>query len=85
MDVGGGVGTMSMILARSHNHLQIVVQDRQNVTDDAIKVRARVVVFQLNPCSTVLCRSGIGNYQSPLSAESKLKVRYIPSHIAFLL
>lgn len=86
VDVGGGVGTMSMILARNRSHLQIVVQDRQIVTDDAIKVRARVVVFQLNSYSTLLCRSGIRNCQNPFpQVESNLKVRYIPSHIAFLL
>ncbi|KAF8954812.1 O-methyltransferase [Flammula alnicola] len=33
VDVGGGLGAPSMILARAHPELQIVIQDRQNVVD----------------------------------------------------
>ncbi|KAF8719122.1 hypothetical protein AX14_011412 [Amanita brunnescens Koide BX004] len=38
VDVGGGVGAMSMVLARNYSHFQIVIQDRPQVRDDAIKI-----------------------------------------------
>ncbi|KAK2463352.1 hypothetical protein APHAL10511_004663 [Amanita phalloides] len=37
VDVGGGIGTTSMILARNFEHLQIVIQDRPPVLKDAVE------------------------------------------------
>lgn len=38
MDVGGGVGTQTMILARAHPHLKYVVQDRAETLAQAKQV-----------------------------------------------
>ena len=39
VDVGGGVGSQSLTLARHHPNLRIVVQDREAVIGDANEVR----------------------------------------------
>ena len=39
VDVGGGVGTVSMIIAKAHEHLKIIVQDRPAVADNGKRVR----------------------------------------------
>ena len=41
VDVGGGVGSQSLILAKHHPQLRFVVQDREAVLRDAIEVSAR--------------------------------------------
>ena len=38
VDVGGGIGTESLTLAQFREHLVLVVQDREPVIQDAIKV-----------------------------------------------
>jgi hypothetical protein len=39
VDVAGGVGSQSMILAKAFTHLKLVVQDRQAIiVEDALKV-----------------------------------------------
>jgi len=38
VDVGGGVGTSSLILAEKFDHLHVVVQDRPQVVEEGIKV-----------------------------------------------
>jgi len=35
VDVGGGVGSSSLLLAREHSHLNIIVQDTEKVINDA--------------------------------------------------
>ena len=39
MDVGGGVGSVSMTIAENVPHLRFVVQDRKAVVSDAVGVR----------------------------------------------
>ncbi|KAJ7615369.1 S-adenosyl-L-methionine-dependent methyltransferase [Roridomyces roridus] len=55
VDVGGGVGSAMLPLAKEHPHLQIVVQDHKNVVQDALSmwnaelpeaVQSKRVVFQ---------------------------------------
>jgi tRNA1(Val) A37 N6-methylase TrmN6 len=38
IDVGGGVGTISMALAREHEHLKFIIQDLPAVVEDGIQV-----------------------------------------------
>ena len=38
VDVGGGIGAQSMTLAQNHAHLRFVVQDREEVLQDALTV-----------------------------------------------
>ena len=38
VDVGGGVGSSSLVIARANPDLKVVVQDRSTVLDDAVKV-----------------------------------------------
>ena len=44
VDVGGGVGSVSMALARECPDLRIVVQDRPGVVEDGIQA-SRVILF----------------------------------------
>jgi len=37
VDVGGGIGTLSVALAKKHPHLKLVVQDRGPVVEDGIE------------------------------------------------
>ncbi|KAH9993365.1 O-methyltransferase [Russula vinacea] len=37
VDVGGGVGSQSLVLAQHHPHLRFVVQDRESVVGDAVE------------------------------------------------
>lgn len=39
VDVGGGIGTVSKLLADSQKHLHIIVQDRAAVVADGLAVR----------------------------------------------
>jgi hypothetical protein len=39
VDVGGGIGSQSMVLAKNHSHLRFIVQDREQVLKDAVSVR----------------------------------------------
>ena len=39
VDVGGGVGSVSRILARKFENLNLVVQDRQEVCEEGVRVR----------------------------------------------
>jgi hypothetical protein len=45
VDVGGGVGTVTLLLAKSFPHLRYVVQDRPAVVPDGIKVSLVVFLF----------------------------------------
>jgi hypothetical protein len=42
VDVGGGVGAQSLMLANHHPQLRFVVQDRESVVSDAIEVCALI-------------------------------------------
>ena len=42
VDVGGGIGSQSMTLAKNFPHLQIVVQDREQTVKDAVSVSCRL-------------------------------------------
>jgi len=38
VDVGGGLGSQSLLLAKHHSQLRFVVQDREAVVRDAVEV-----------------------------------------------
>ena len=38
VDVGGGVGSQTLLLALHHPHLRFIVQDRESVVGDAVEV-----------------------------------------------
>lgn len=38
VDVGGGIGTASLALAKEFSNLKIVIQDRRPVVEDGIEV-----------------------------------------------
>jgi hypothetical protein len=38
VDVGGGVGSQTLLLALHHPHLRFIVQDRESVMGDAVEV-----------------------------------------------
>ena len=40
VDVGGGIGSVSLVLAKTFPKLRIVIQDRQSVVEDGLKVRS---------------------------------------------
>ena len=46
VDVGGGIGSMSVMLAQAFPHLRFVVQDRAGVVAIAPQVRPPVPLFQ---------------------------------------
>jgi hypothetical protein len=48
VDVGGGVGSQSLVLATHFPQLRFVVQDREHVVGDAVEVR------DLNPDSPIM-------------------------------
>lgn len=45
VDVGGGVGFVSMALAKTHSHLKIVIQDRPPVVEEGKKVSLAILSF----------------------------------------
>ena len=38
VDIGGGIGSKSLVLAQHHSQLRFVVQDREPVVRDAVEV-----------------------------------------------
>ncbi len=42
VDVGGGVGSQSLVLANHYPHLRFIVQDREAVVRDAVEVFTRL-------------------------------------------
>jgi tRNA G46 methylase TrmB len=50
VDVGGGVGSQSLTLAKHHPQLRFVVQDRESVVGDAIEVCALNQITQNMAC-----------------------------------
>ncbi|KAF5386960.1 hypothetical protein D9615_001946 [Tricholomella constricta] len=38
VDVGGGIGSQSLTVAKAHPNISFVIQDRKSVVDEAIKV-----------------------------------------------
>lgn len=44
VDVGGGIGATTIIVAEAHPHLRVVVEDRAQVASTAISVRLHAVV-----------------------------------------
>jgi len=51
VDVGGGVGTATLSLAKEFPHLKFVIQDRPAVVDAGVEVRLRFQVSQRSPTS----------------------------------
>ena len=43
VDVGGGIGSTSMMLAETFEHLRFVVQDREVVVEHGEKVRKQAI------------------------------------------
>ena len=44
-DVGGGIGSQSILVAQAHTHIQVVVEDREQVVSTARSVRVLYSVF----------------------------------------
>ena len=45
VDVGGGIGAQSILVAQAHPHVHVVVEDREQVVSTAVSVRPpRLVV-----------------------------------------
>lgn len=44
VDIGGGIGTLSVALAKKYPHLKLVVQDRGPVIGDGLEVRALILI-----------------------------------------
>jgi len=42
VDVGGGVGSAMLVLAKKHSHLRIIVQDNEKVTGDGLQMWSNV-------------------------------------------
>jgi hypothetical protein len=38
VDVGGGIGTVTKVLAKAHPHLKFIIQDQHKVVEDGLKV-----------------------------------------------
>ena len=55
VDVGGGIGSQSLILAQHNEHLRFVVQDRESVVKDAVKVSIARLVTTFLDFSCVWC------------------------------
>jgi hypothetical protein len=53
VDVGGGVGAQSLVLANHHPQLRFVVQDREGVVGDAIDVN-RINPLQFMACMLII-------------------------------
>ncbi len=45
VDVGGGVGTASLSLAKEFPHLKFIIQDCQAVADDGVEVRCAFTIL----------------------------------------
>lgn len=56
VDVGGGIGTSALTLARTHPHLKIVVQDIPNVVEEGRKVNLTFLFVCLCVMAEVLLR-----------------------------
>ena len=52
-DVGGGIGSVSMELAKAHLHLKVILQDRPTVIEQARDVSC--FLFLLNATLIVTC------------------------------
>ena len=44
MDVGGGTGSVSLVLAKAYPKLKIVVQDRPSVVEDGLRVSRKLAL-----------------------------------------
>lgn len=61
VDVGGGIGSTSMVLANAYSHLRFVVQDRPNVVAVAPSVTPSSPHFFLGPLADYVARSSAIN------------------------
>ena len=42
VDVGGGIGVVTRVLAKAHPHLKFIIQDQLEVIEDGLKVSSPV-------------------------------------------
>lgn len=61
MDVGGGVGTQTLVIAQAAPHVKCIVQDRDAVIPDAVEVR----LYSLHSPSLLILRSQYFNGNAP--------------------
>jgi len=43
VDVGGGIGTVTKVLANAHPHLRFIIQDQPKVVEDGLKVSTGLI------------------------------------------
>ena len=78
VDVGGGIGTQMLILSRYFKHLKLIVEDREAVCTDTLKVSSvaayACIVYLYRAKSTFRTRHrqvlSLGRYRSWVSAAT---------------
>jgi len=68
VDVGGGVGSQSLVLALHHPHLRFIIQDRQGVVGDAVEYWKRNLP---NALETGRVKVQEQNFFEPQSAQQE--------------
>jgi hypothetical protein len=68
VDVAGGVGSASLILARAHPHLQFVIEDQAQVVSHGNQVK-----WRLNQCRIITGSLIVSACASRFGSESSLR------------
>ena len=54
VDVGGGIGSQSILVAEAHPHIRVVVEDRERVASTAASVRRALCLTSILAFSTTV-------------------------------
>lgn len=80
VDVGGGIGSASMLVAKAHPHIRIIVEDRLPVVDSAHTVCIDSIILQ---CCTLYANTSWthslqewGSGHKPLIQSGRVSWRY---------
>ena len=57
VDVGGGIGSQSILVAEAHPHIHVVVEDREQVVSTARSVRFSSFCYDASPSSSLISSS----------------------------
>jgi len=60
VDIGGGIGTQSLIIAQEYPKLKLVIQDLPSVIEDAKKV---CQMYRLMKIANIFCLDSFGKNQ----------------------